>query len=206
MKRMQSLLLAAVVLAVVPVAAQAQQFFDFNGQARVPAQVGGTLTMYSIVTNNNQVPTPIPLDFANFQYTLVVTNLTWVAGSPTQQYLNGAIVLYEDNATPADYSNPATFTDGTQILIGVLRTLNRTLVLPTLGTANGLTDWTGGTQIALISPSDRLGWAFVTGISRRPEFVVAGYDENWDGKVEPQSPIIPNELKSWGRVKGDYQP
>jgi hypothetical protein len=201
---MPALLLAAAVLAVAPTA-QAQQFFDFNGQTLLPAQLGGSLTMYSVVVNNNQVPTPIPLDFANFEYTLVVTNLVWTGAGTTQTYAGGAIVLYEDNATVADYTNPSTFTDGTAILSGTVVTLGRTMFTANLGTASGLVDWTGGTRLDEMAPADRLSWAFVTGISNRSTVTQPGYDENWDGKVEPQSPIVPNADRSFGALKGAYQ-
>ena len=203
MRRMLALLIAAAVLAVAPTA-QAQQFFDFNGQALLPTQLGGSLTMYSVVTNNNQVATPIALDFTNYQYTLVVTNLVWTGAGATQTYAGGTIVLYEDAGTAADYSNVATFTDGVAILSGSVVTLNRTMFTANLGNASGLVDWTGGTRIGEIAPVDRLSWAFLTGISNRSTVTVPGYNENWDGKVEPQSPIVPTEACSFGALKGEY--
>lgn len=204
MRRMLALLLAAAVLAVAPTA-QAQQFFDFNGQALLPASQGGVLTMRSIVVNNNQVPTPLALDFANYQYTLVVAGLVWGSGTTTQHYAGGTIAIYEDNGTAADYTNPSTFTDGTVILAGVVLSLDRTMFTANLGTAAGLVDWLGGTRIGEIAPADRLSWAFLTGISNRSTVTLPGYDENWDGKVEPQSPIVANDETSFGALKDAFQ-
>ncbi|MBU2500082.1 hypothetical protein KJ682_02020, partial [bacterium] len=69
------ILLAVLALASLPVAVQAQQLFDFNGQALLPAGTGGTLTMHSIVYDAAPATPPIPLDFANYEFTIVVENL-----------------------------------------------------------------------------------------------------------------------------------
>ena len=204
---MRLLLPLMLILALVVVQpADAQQLFDFNGQALIPAVLGGTLSMYSVVFDGGgAIPTPLPLDFANFQYTIVITSLPLLVDGFTQNYAGGSIVLYEDNATVADYTNPATFTDGTPILSGTFQNLSRTIFFPVSGTgsASGLVDWTGGTRLGEIAPADQIGWAFVTGISGGST-VEPGYDENWDGKVEPQEPIVPNQADSFGQVKSRF--
>ena len=116
-----TMLLLALVLLAVP--ASAQQLFDFLGQADVPDAVGGTLSMYSIMPEvSPPVVPPLPLDFDNFEYTLVVTGLVLDdlgAGTyPIQVYSGGTIAIFEDAATAADYANTGTFTDGTAILVG----------------------------------------------------------------------------------------
>ena len=194
-----TLLLVGLLLLAVP--ASAQQLFDFLGQAVVPGTVGGMLNMDSIVRDPAPGSTPIPLDFANFEYTLVVTGLTLDSVGPPQNYSNGTLTIYEDSATAADYANPATFSDGTAVLIGTITTLNRTMYTSTLGSAAGWVDWVGGTHLEDIAPVDQLGWPFLTAISRRLGNVEAGYDEQWDGKVEPQEPIVEVQDMSWGSVK-----
>jgi hypothetical protein len=92
MKKWVSILLAAAVLGSSPALAQVQLFY-FNGQALLPAGVGGNLTMYSIVVNGDQVDTPIPLDFDNYQYTLVVTDLELVADGMTQGSFENAEMI-----------------------------------------------------------------------------------------------------------------
>lgn len=204
MRFLLPLLLALTLVVAQPVAAQ--QLFDFNGQALIPAVVGGSITMYSIVQDGGvAIPTPLPLDFANYQYTIVVTNLVMTASGFTQTYAGGSIVLYEDNATAANYASPATFTDGTAILSGTFQNLSRTIFFPISGTgsANGLVDWTGGTRLGDIAPADQIGWAFVTGIGGGSA-VVSGYNENWDGKVEPQEPIVETERVGFGDVKSRF--
>jgi hypothetical protein len=194
----------ALALIVAPQAA-AQQLFDFNGQALIPASVGGFLSMYSIVSDGGgAIPTPLPLDFANYQYTIVVTNLPLLVNGFTQSYAGGSIALYEDNGTAANYASPATFTDGTLLLSGTFQNLSRTIFFPVSGTgsASGLIDWTGGTRLGEIAPADQVGWAFVSGISGSN--VQPGYNENWDGKVEPQEPIVGTEDQSLGRIKSKF--
>jgi hypothetical protein len=200
----KSVLLVGILL-LVAAPAVAQQAFDFYGQALVPAAVGGTLTMYSTIVNNVAFPTPIPLDFANFEYTLVVTNLTLDVNAFQQQYSNGAIVIYEDAGTPADFTNPASFIDGAVVLSGTIINLTRTIMFPISGTgsASGTLDWTGGSLLNEMAPVDQIGWSFLSGISGGST-VEPGYDETWDGKVEPLDEIVPTEQTSIGRVKSRY--
>lgn len=199
MKKLVTLLALAGLVIAGP--ASAQQFFDFLGQANVPASVGGDLELHSIVVNNGQVDTPLPLDFDNFQYTLVVTGLTLDSDGFSQAYSGGSIALYEDAGTAADYGTKATFTDGDAILTGTVVSLNRTMFTATMGSLSGLVDWTGGSRIDDIAPADRLAWAFLSGIRASSTVTQPGYDEQWDGKVEPQEPIVGTELQSWGSIK-----
>ncbi len=198
-----TLLLLALLLIAVP--ASAQQLFDFLGQTVVPAAAGGMLNMDSLIRDPAPATTPLPLDFANFEYTLVVTNLELISGDGTtaspQNYANGTLTIYEDNSTAADYANPATFSDGEAILIGTITTLNRTMFTLTHGSAAGWVDWVGGTHLDDIAPVDQIGWPFLTGISARSTVIEPGYSEQWDGKVEPEEPIVDTEDMSWGSVK-----
>ena len=201
--RFTILLMAALLL--VAAQAPAQQLFDFLGQAVVATAPGGTLTMYSVLNDPSPAgSTPIPLDFANYQYTLVVTDLQLLVDGTPQQYGNGVIAIYQDAATPADYADPATFTDGEAILTGVVTTLTRMMFTATLGNANGAVDWTGGTMLDLIAPQDQTGWPFLSGINADSFNVEPGYDEQWDGKVEPTEPIVATEARTWSQVKALY--
>ncbi len=62
-------------------------------------------------------------------------------------------------------------------------------------------DWNGGSRLDDIAPVDQLGWPFLSGISARATVVEDGYDEQWDGKVEPLDPIVDVTPMSWGAVK-----
>lgn len=195
-----TMLLLALVLVAAP--ASAQQLFDFLGQADVPDAVGGTLSMYSIMPETlPPIVPPLPLDFANFQYTLVVTGLTLDADGAVQTYSGGTIAIYEDAGTAADYANTATFTDGTAILSGNVTLLTRQMFTSTIGTVSGNVDWTGGTELNEFAPADQLGWSFLSGINARSTNTEPGFDEQWDGKVEPQGPIVNTEPTTWGSFK-----
>lgn len=195
------LVLAVVGIVAAPQFAAAQQLFDFNGQALVPAVVGNNVTAYLPVDEAGVIPTPLPLDFANFDYTIVVVAPLAVINGNSQDYGAGTIVLYEDNATVADFGSPATFTDGTAILSGTLYDFTRTMFTSTLGSGAGSVDWTGGTRVGDLAPAAQLGWSFLVTISTRSTVTVPGYDENWDGKVEPLEPVVPNSESSVSELK-----
>lgn len=198
--KMRVLILATALLAfAVPATAQTEQFFDFLGQAQVPAAVGGTLSMYSVVNEALPATTPLPLDFANYEYTLVITGLVLDVDGSTQVYSGGSIVLYEDNGTAADYAATGTFVDGTPLLSGTFTILNRTMFTSTIGTVNGYVDWTGGTRLDDIAPWDQDHWAFLPGVNTRN--AVEGFDEVWDGKLEPEVPIVGSDNITWDQLK-----
>ena len=135
-------MLVAAVL-VLPATGQAQQLFDFDGQANVPANVGETLSMVAVVLDGAPaISTPLPLDFANFEYTLVIDGLVLdsVAGND-QFYSGGTISLYEDASTAASFGDDASFADGTALLVGTFNVLSRSPLL-SLATISGSVDWT----------------------------------------------------------------
>jgi hypothetical protein len=204
MKTRLTILLAVAIAASLPVAAQAQQLFDFLGQANVPAVQGGPLSMYSVMAQPAGTPPPLPLDFADFEYTLVIEGLELMVDGAPQQYAGGSITIYEDAGTAADYAAPGTFTDGTAILSGTFDYLDRSMFTATLGSALGQVDWTGGAWLGVIAPSDRVDWGFFAGINAMASQVEPGYDERWDGKVEPPEPIVGDEEMTWGDVKNIF--
>ncbi len=197
--RLFSFVLALALVA--PSAAGAQQFFDFDGQATGYAAVGDVVTMVAVVGDPG-VDTPLPLDFADFQYTIVVESLDvdLISGNTTG-FVTGTIALYEDDGTPADYADASTFTDGTALLTGVVESLVLEQFTATLGSGSGVVDWTGGSRISDFQPSDRENWAFVVNTSPATE---SGYAQRWDGKVEPQEPVVDTATRSWSGVKIQY--
>ena len=196
MKTRLSVVLVAALL-MLPVFAQAQQAFDANGNANIPGTVGDDLTMYSVVYGINP---PLPLDFDNFEYTMVITDLelTGSAGISTF-FADGLIAIYEDNATVADFANPATFVDGTPILTGVIHNLTRNQIGNGGSASSQTVDWTGGTRLDEIAPEDQVDWVFLTGIN--VSLAAPGYSEHWDCKAEPEEPIVGNEQINWGDLK-----
>lgn len=195
------LVLAVACIVAAPGLSSAQQLFDYNGQAIVPGAGGGSATAYLPIDEAGVIDTPLALDFANYDYTIVVvTGISSVVGGTTE-FLPGTITIYEDNATVADYGDPSTFTDGTVILSGSIYDFSITFLLSTLGSGLGSVDWTGGTRIDEFAPADRTGWAFVVTASTRSTVLVPGYDQNWDGKVEPLEPVVDTEESSISEMK-----
>lgn len=202
------LVIALVGMLAAPQVAAAQQWFDFDGQALLPALVGGDATAYLVVNNNGVIDTPLPLDFDNFQYTLVITGLTMDVDNGDQggkSFSGGTIVLYEDATTVADYSAPGTFSDGTAILSGTVVSFNRVLFTSTNGSGAGVVDWTGGTRVGEFAPGDLTGWSLVVSISTRSTVTLPGYDEYWDGKVEPVQPVVPGDASSVSELKARHR-
>ena len=203
MRKISAVALLAVAMLTRPTAGYAQQLFDFDGQAILPTAIGETLTVLAEVFDGAPFfDSPIPLDFANFQYTLVIEGvvLDSEVGS-TQYYSGGTITLYEDDATPASFADPSSFSDGTALLAGTFTTLSRSLLL-SLAQATGAFDWTGGTRLDDLSPESRTAWGFFAAISAA--YAEPGYDENWDGKVEPREPVISTGESSFGELKSAW--
>jgi hypothetical protein len=178
--------------------------FDFNGYAIIPGSVGGTLILRSVLTNNGVVPTPILLDFATKQHTLVVTGTLGI-GSP-QPYSGVTLELWSDGgsgSTVANYAIPGTFVDGDRILTGVMPAgLLRYAFSPTLGSYIGKVNWTGGSRFAELTVTT--GWPFGGGWSRRSGLgIPPGYQENWDGKIDFNTVGV--EEKNWDRIKELYR-
>ena len=197
-----SLLLAQVVFAAT---AGAVQLFDFDAQAILPATVPGTATVYGVIVNGAAVDAPIPLDFANHQYTIVIGLIRETDGTTSTFTHGDGVFIYEDAATAADWSDPASFTDGAVILSGVLGTLQHTMATATLGSAAGYVDWTGGTRLNDLAPADQSGWPFLTAVSRAASQVQPGFTEQWDGKLEPTGDVVATEAQSWAGVKALYR-
>ncbi len=202
MQKMGTLLILSILLGAAP--ARSAQLFDFDGQAVDAMGIGGQLHMEAVILNNSAITLPLPLDLANFQYTIVVSGLTLDSVGPSDNFSGGFVAIYEDNMTPATWANPGSFSDGTMILSGSLFTLQRTMFTSTLGSAVGNVDWTGGSRIGDLSPGDRLNWPFLVSVSRAPSMVQSGYDERWDGKVEPQGAVVSTEGSTWSSLKGRF--
>ena len=211
---MKNLLLAICVLLLiaVPQFAQAQtQAFDFLGQADLPALEGGSLSMYSVIQEGSGIVVPpIPLDFDNYDYTVVITDLVLDTDGTVQYYSGGTVTIYEIANGAADYANLSTFTTGTAILVGDLTTMTRSDVTQSFPpflraiTMNGELDWTGGTRVDDMAPPDQVGWHLFASGNQDAANVEPGFDEQWDGKIELDRLIVPAPDKSMGNLKAGF--
>jgi len=198
-------IVSLLLLSVLATVAQAVQFFDFTGQAVLPAAVGQDAVAYGIILNGDAPEAPLPLNTPGAQYTLVVTGLTLTGSGASDVYSGGFVAIYEDASTAADYANPSTFRDGAMILGGVLTSLTHTMLLGTLGSANGYVDWNSGARLNDLAPADQTGWPFLVAVYRNADLVEPGYTEMWDGKVEPSGDVVANEDRSWSQVKALFR-
>lgn len=198
-------IVSLMLLSVLATGAQAVQFFDFTGQAVLPAAVGQDAVAYGIILNGDAAEAPLPLNTPGAQYTLVVTGLTLATSGSSDVYGGGFVAVYEDAATPADYADLNTFSDGTMVLGGTLSSLTHTMLLGTIGSANGYVDWNSGTRLNDLAPADQTGWPFLVGVYRNTGLVEPGYTEMWDGKVEPSGDVVADEGRSWSQVKALFR-
>jgi len=185
--------------------ASAVQLFDFDAQAVMPAGTGSAAVVYGRIVNGSAVATPLPLDFAQFEYTIVVTGLIQDTDGTTSLFSGGTVSIFQDAATAADWAVPSSFSDGTAVLTGTLSAFQRTMLTTSLGSGAGTVDWTGGAMLNLLAPADQAGWPFLTAVSRAASQVQPGYSERWDGKVEPQEEVVSTEQRSWSELKAGYR-
>ena len=73
-----------------------------------------------------------------------------------------------------------------------------------MGHGAGTVNWTGGNNINDIAPEDQTGWVFVVGTNSASSTLEPGYDEVWDGKVEPQNPIVGTDNLTWDALKAMF--
>jgi hypothetical protein len=200
-----TIMLLLLGLTAFAATASAVQMFDFDAQAIMPAGTGSAATVYGRIVNGAAVATPLPLDFANYEYTIVVTGLIQDTTGATSLFSGGTVTIYQDAATPAVWAMPSSFSDGTVVLSGTLAAFQRTMLTTTLGSGAGTVDWTGGTMLNLLAPADQTGWPYLTAVSRAASQVQPGFSERWDGKVEPRGEVVSSEQQSWSELKAAFR-
>src|SRR5215475_2054463 len=106
--------LSALVVATAALAADPANFDFFGNVPSVPSSHGHALTMYSVISNNGAVPTPIPLDFDGSEHTLVIEATLDHRSGVSQFYTPATVRIYSDAGpvTAHDYAHPGTFKDG----------------------------------------------------------------------------------------------
>ena len=196
-----AILFASLVLALP---AFAGGVLDFLGQADLPPGVfNGTLVVVGVVNDPSPLTTPMPLDFANHDYTICIQDGQMATSSATvQTYVGATVWLVEDASNNSDYTNPAGFCDGTVILSGFIDSFQRTKLLTTIYNVSGAVTWDGGTRLAEIAMAERSGWGFFcTANTASPH--AANMDEVWDGKIERDGGVGAQST-SFGAVKALY--
>ncbi len=229
--RILALAIASLVLATMATSALGQSELLFFGYSKYvagdPDAIGSTMDVYGILTTVGGVPTPIPVDLMNYEYTVHIGGMTVAASSNTPptvlniSYNGGEVHIYKDSlvgGTLADYANPATFTDGELILhatvddgwTALLFDFDTDFIFT--GSGSGSCDFIGGTQLGdLVSAEYYLeDWGFLGTPVSDPNpgqgFVVpAGYDRIFDVKLTPPNDPTPAEPTTWGTIKDLYR-
>jgi hypothetical protein len=205
MMKKTTIMLLLLGLTAFAATASAVQMFDFDAQAIMPVSAGSAATVYGRIVNGVAVATPLPLDFANYEYTIVVTGLMRDTVGTSSLFSGGSVAIYQDAATASVWTSPSTFSDGIVVLSGTLATFERTMLTSTLGSGAGVVDWTGGTMLDMLAPADQLDWRFLTSVSRATSQVQPGFNERWDGKVEPRSDVVSTQQRSWSELKAAFR-
>ncbi|MBC8426515.1 hypothetical protein H8E07_20555 [bacterium] len=222
MKRL--VLIAFALMVAAPAVGQVE--FTFEGFAKfnpAPDSNGALMTAYGIANPPVSVPTPIPMDFDNFQYTVCVSDMVVTAfahdmglGTKDYAFANGGISIFEDpigGGTPGDFAVPATFTDGVMLLLANVDTpwdlhMDDPFGFGTYsGAGIGTCDMVGGAALPLLVSMDYElnDWVFAgTGVSE-PWFpfitVPDGYHYVFGVKIIfPYDPTADEDV-TWGEVK-----
>jgi len=219
-------LVAGMVCAVAIPAARAQVVivdyvgFDYEYPIVVPGTFGGVGNGYHGIGEVPVLGAPLTSDPANYQYTyeltgLTASSLTVASGFAVVEYSGpGTLTVYEDSkatGTPFAYgidppngSAPASFTDGTPILVGSVTNF-RYIYDVAHGTGSYDSDFevVGGTQFGSIPPDERKGWQFA-GTSQNSVTNPPGYAHQVDGQALLQLPV-PVRSASWGALKRRYR-
>ena len=226
MKRLA--LIALALMVAVPAVGQVE--FTFEGYAMYtpgPDMAGATMTVYGIANPPMSVPTPIPMDFVNFEYTVYIHSMnvvsyTYDAPTMSKDYVfnGGEIEIFEDSivaGTTGDYANTSTFVDGTNQLAALVDSpwdmhLDDPIGFGThSGSGIGTCDMVGGAAHALLVSMDYElnDWVFAGTAISEPWFpfitVPQGYHHVFGVKIMfPYDPTA-NEDAAWGDVKSLYR-
>jgi hypothetical protein len=184
-----------------------------------PDNTVGTGGTCLALMNTVQALPCFPLDFVNYEYSVVIDNMTissvtpLAGGSYRTLWIGGSLRVYEDPAknaawgvNPPNATAPSTFVDGTLILIGgpFVGTLVRYRYANGSGVFQGDFDWTGGRDVALLPRCTVNSWRCWGGLSGVTPTLPAGYREAWDGQFWCNVPV-PLVPETWGSIKSIYR-
>jgi len=217
------LLAACAALSVVPAARADSLLFDYVGfdyesPNPNPATFGEPGSGYVGLGTVPFLFAPLVSNTTLNEYTMVIQcqtpSVIPVGGLEIVNYATGSVTIYEDSkalGTTADYAPnppnstvPATFSDGTAILVGTLT--NFQLIVDTsngVGSFEAVLNVTGGTQLGNFPADQRTGWTF-SGTTGEALNIPAGYAHQIDGQSFLNGPTAARRI-SWGRLKAGYR-
>ena len=219
-------LLVALLLALVPAAAHAQQSlildmrgFDYQDPDPSPGSFGVLGSGYVGVGDLTGLYAPLVFDATNNYYTYIVHGMSVTSVVPFGQhvainYTGGTLEIYEDSKSggtdgvwapdPPNAQSPGTFTDGSLYLHATLTNFQFVIDTNTLsGSYEGDITFDGGAHLGDLPANDRSGWTFA-GVTSR----AANIPHNWYHQVAAESfvqSITVTRRSSWGGIKNLYR-
>ena len=117
----------------------------------------------------------------------------------------GVVEIWEDMATPADYANPGTFTDGTLVLSGQAGNMiaQGPILYGSPFVVSGIVVFTGGSGLGSLLGCAPGGLAMNDFIMTTIITPPAGYEEVYD--AEWKCAAVSVDDSTWGSVKGLYR-
>lgn len=217
------LLAGLCVVAATPSHAQSLLFdylgFDYEFPNPNPTAFGEAGSGYTALGTVPNLFSPLVSNTATNEYTFVMSGFT-----PTSvqtfgtfsivNYSAGTITIYEDplaGGTLADYGAsapagppPASFTDGSAILVGTITNLQFQFdTSSNSGSFEAVFNVTGGSQLGNFPLNQRKGWTF-SGASSNALNIPSGYIHQVDGQTFLDAPSAVRRT-SWGRLKQEYR-
>lgn len=197
---------------------------DYQGFDYEPTKVGPAFgdpgNTYEVLATVPQLGAPLVFNLGANQYTVVITGLTSVAKMPLGTYdvityVGGSVNVYEDaigggtaanyGVNPVNATAPATFVDGTNILVGTLSSFQVVYDNATrTGSFEGTLTFTGGSQIGNFPTNQRSGWTFA-GVTGNSPITPTGYLHQVDGSIYLDNPVA-TQVTTWGGIKAQYKP
>lgn len=217
MNGLKSLGLGVVMALAIPTLALAADYagnfsgyVDHDGLAPGVYQTGTTYVARMVLDGYNENPW-YAFD-AGKEYTAVLTTVVDTYTDNGGFYMVtdfeiATVEIYEDMTTPADYANPATFTDGTLILVGQANNMiaQGAIQYGSPFVVSGVVVFTGGSGYAnLIGTCVHGGLAMNDFIMTTIITPPAGYEEVYDAEWKCTDPTGTDE-STWGSIKGLYR-
>lgn len=195
---------------------------DYQGFDYEPTKVGPAFgdpgNTYEVLATVPQLGAPLVFNLGANQYTVVITGLTSVAKMPLGTYdvityAGGSVNVYEDaigggtaanyGVNPVNATAPATFIDGTNILVGTLSSFQVVYDNATrTGSFEGTLTFTGGSQIGNFPTNQRSGWTFA-GVTGNSPITPTGYLHQVDGSIYLDNPVA-TQVTTWSGIKAQY--
>ena len=217
------LLAACAALSVVPAARADSLLFDYVGfdyesPNPNPATFGEPGSGYVGLGTVPFLFAPLVSNTTLNEYTMVIQcqtpSVIPVGGLEIVNYATGSVTIYEDSkalGTTADYAPnppnstvPATFSDGTAILVGTLT--NFQLIVDTssgVGSFEAVFTASGGSQLGNFPLNQRTGWTFA-GTTGEALNIPQGFAHQIVGQTLLGTPVAVRHV-SWGQLKAGYR-